>query len=83
VVAVLTLAVAVGAVTALFTVLDGAVLKPLDYPDADQIVSIVNRYVDRRAPLLTGGDETDIAAMPGFFPGVSTRAGRRPGLDAR
>src|SRR5262249_35735132 len=45
-VAVVTLAVAIGAVTALFTVLDGVVLRPLDYPEPDRIVSIENRYAD-------------------------------------
>jgi predicted permease len=80
-VAILTLAVAVGAVTALFTVLDGVVLKPLDYPDADRIVSIVNRYLDRRAPLLTGGDETDIAAMPDVFDAIAYYSGGEMGVQ--
>jgi len=80
-VAVLTLAVAVGAVTALFTVVDGVVLRPLDYPDADRIVSIVNRYVDRRAPLLTGGDETDIAAMPDAFAAIAYYSGGEMGVQ--
>jgi len=80
-VAVLTLAVAVGAVTALFTVVDDVVLRPLDYPDADRIVSIVNRYVDRRAPLLTGGDETDIAAMPDAFAAIAYYSGGEMGVQ--
>ncbi|HEV2982991.1 MAG TPA: ABC transporter permease, partial [Vicinamibacterales bacterium] len=81
VVAVLTLAVAVGAATALFTVLDGVVLKPLDYPDPDRIVSIVNRYADRRAPLLTGGDETDIAAVPDAFEAIAYYSGGEMGVQ--
>ena len=39
-VTVLTLAVAIGAITAIFSVLDAVVLKPLPYPDADRIVSV-------------------------------------------
>jgi len=70
-VAVLTLALAIGAVTALFTVLDGVVLRPLDYPDSDRIVAVINRYVDRRASQLTGGDEIDVAATPGAFDAIA------------
>ena len=39
-VAVLTLALAIGATTSIFSVLDGVVLKPLSYPDPEQLVSV-------------------------------------------
>ena len=39
-VVVLTLAVAIGANTAIFTVLDGVLLQPLPYPDEDRIVRV-------------------------------------------
>jgi predicted permease len=39
-VAVLTLAVGIGATIAIFSVLDGVVLKPLSYPQPDQLVSV-------------------------------------------
>jgi len=61
-IAILTLALGMGAVTAMFSVVDGVLLKPLRYPDADRIVAVVNRYADRTAPNLTGGDEMDISA---------------------
>jgi putative ABC transport system permease protein len=41
IVATLTLAVAIGATTAIFSVVDGVLIKPLPYPDADKIVSVV------------------------------------------
>ncbi len=90
VVAILTLAIGIGAVTALFSVLDGVVLKPLAFPDADHIVSVVNRYSDlsgspasgqRRAPLLTGGDAIDIAAERGIFDAFAYYQGGEIGVQ--
>ena len=42
VVAVLTLALGMGATTAFFSVLYGVVLRPPDYPDSNGIVSLIN-----------------------------------------
>ncbi|HSH74482.1 MAG TPA: hypothetical protein VLA09_02165, partial [Longimicrobiales bacterium] len=39
-VTILTLAVAIGANTAIFSVVDGVLLRPLPYPDADRIVRV-------------------------------------------
>lgn len=40
IVAVLTLAIGVGATTAVFSVVDGILIKPLPYPDADRLVGV-------------------------------------------
>ncbi len=39
-VAIVTLAVAIGATTSIFSVVDGVLLRPLPYPDADRIVRV-------------------------------------------
>ena len=66
---VLTLAVGIGANTAMFSVINGVVLKPLAYPDADRIVAVLNRWTDtgQTQANLAGGDEIDIGARRGTF----------------
>jgi len=48
-VAVLTLAIGVGATTAVFSVINGVLLRPLPYPDSDRLISVSN--VERKAPM--------------------------------
>jgi hypothetical protein len=45
-IAVITLALGIGASTAIFSVVDGVLLRPLPYPDAERIVQL--REVNQR-----------------------------------
>ncbi|HEY2940865.1 MAG TPA: ABC transporter permease [Vicinamibacteria bacterium] len=79
---VLTLALGVGANTAMFSVISGVVLKPLGYPDADRIVVVLNRWTDtgHTQPNLAGGDEIDISARRGTFDAFAYYQGGEVGV---
>ena len=47
--AVVTLALGIGATTAVFSVVDAVLLRPLPYPDSDRLVRIVERLPARGA----------------------------------
>ncbi len=57
-VAVLTLGVGIGATTAVFSVINGVLLRPLPYPDPDRLVAVSNVFPDSGSPfgLVSGSD---------------------------
>ena len=58
-----TLAIGIGLNTAIFTVVDNVLLRPLGYHDADRIVAIQTHFNDegRSIPRLGGDDYSDLA----------------------
>jgi len=81
--AIVTLALGIGATTAMFTVVDGVLLKPLHYRDADRIVAISTVFTDRgRAiPRITGGDYPDLRADNGTFETIASYYGGEMGVQ--
>ena len=67
-VAIVTLGLGIGATTAMFSVLDGVVLKSLRYPDVERIVAVNTRFTDegRSVWRSTSGDLEDLRAMDCF-----------------
>src|SRR5258708_2878203 len=81
--AIVTLALGIGATTAMFTVVDGVLLKPLRYRDADRIVALSTVFTNRgRAiPRLTGGDYIDIRADRDTFESIASYSGGEMGVQ--
>jgi putative ABC transport system permease protein len=57
--AVLTLAVGIGAASAIFSVADAVLLSPLRFPDADRLVTIVEHDRPATVPRLTFQEYVD------------------------
>lgn len=80
-VAVLTLAVGIGLSTALFTVIHAAVLRPLPFPNPEELVIVdVTAYrqgeSQTTAPSLA--DVRDWRAVPGLFAAIAVEADKTP-----
>jgi putative ABC transport system permease protein len=82
-VAIITLALGIGATTAMFTVLDGVVLKSLRYPDANRIVALKTKFTNRGRSIwtLTGGDLEDLRADKSSFEAFSFFVGGEQGIQ--
>ncbi|HEY0863777.1 MAG TPA: ABC transporter permease [Lacunisphaera sp.] len=76
-VAILTMAVAIGACTSLFSVLQAVVLRPLPYPEPDSLVSIwaVNRERNLEAPALSWAKYEAYRGRTDVFREISMSAG--------
>ena len=76
-IAILTLALGIGATTAMFTVVDGVLLKPLRYRDADRIVAIDTFFANRgrSIPRVSDGDVVDLRAESDLFETVASYQG--------
>ncbi|HVQ16941.1 MAG TPA: ABC transporter permease [Vicinamibacterales bacterium] len=81
--AILILALGIGATTAMFTVVDGVLLKPLGYREADRIVALSTVFTDRgrQIPRLTGGDFIDIRTARDTFEAIADYQGGEMGVQ--
>ena len=71
--AIVTLGLGIGATTAMFSVLDGVVLKSLRYPDVDRLVAVNTKFTDtgRSKWRSTSGDLEDLRADTTSFEALS------------
>jgi len=77
-VAILTLALGIGATTAIFTVVDKVLLQPFAAPDPDRLVVLMQTYEDGRSPVISipkfmmWRDQTQVIEQSALygFPGV-------------
>ncbi|MBC7895161.1 MAG: ABC transporter permease [Cytophagaceae bacterium] len=69
-VAVITLALGVGANTAIFSVVNGVVLQPLAYPDADRLVTLASTMGERSMEV-SGPDFIDWREQARSFSGIA------------
>ena len=82
-VAVLTLALGIGANTAIFTVVNAIVLKPLPYPAAERLVMVLQDLRARGGPedeWLTPGNYADLRQAKDVVGQIAVLAGWRPAL---
>src|ERR1700732_3775489 len=79
---IVTLALGIGISTAVFTVVNGVLLQPLQFPQSDRIISINTMTAGRSTSgtRLTGGDFVDVRAQNKVFDAVSEYHGGEVGV---
>jgi putative ABC transport system permease protein len=70
-VAILTLALGIGANTAVFTVINGVLLRPLPYADPDRLVTLLNGRNGRLSSAFSPPNYLDITTQSGVFAGAA------------
>jgi MacB-like periplasmic core domain len=83
VVAFVTLALAIGATTAIFTVVDALLLRPLPFPGADRLVQIGRGYPDFLAPAVSVPKFMYWRSRAGYFDALQIPLRRGRLFDAR
>src|ERR1700728_274545 len=79
---IVTLALGIGISTAVFSVVNGVLLRPLQFPQADRIVSINTRTPDYpNGSKITGGDFLDVRARNKVFDAISVYSGGAMGVQ--
>jgi putative ABC transport system permease protein len=81
---IVTLALGIGISTAVFSVVNGVLLQPLQFPQADRIVSVntaTNGYP--HGSKITGGDFLDVRAQNKVFDAISVYFGGEIGVQLR
>ncbi|HEY7500727.1 MAG TPA: ABC transporter permease [Vicinamibacterales bacterium] len=71
--AILTLALGIAATTAMFSVVNAVVFRPLPFPDADRIVAVLTLWTRTgvRSPTVSGPDFTDWKAQSRSFAAIA------------
>src|SRR5580704_15606320 len=81
---IVTLALGIGISTAVFSVVNGVLLQPLQFPEADRIVSVNTATTDYpKGSKITGGDFLDVRAQNKVFDAISVYNGGEIGVQLR
>jgi putative ABC transport system permease protein len=75
IIAVLTLALGIGATTAMYSVVQAAVIRPVPYSEPDRLVLITERLEDGQSTRLTALDFIDLQRMSQSFEAISGHVG--------
>ncbi len=83
VLSIVTLALGIGISTAVFSVVNGVLLQPLQFPDADRIISVNTKTAGRplSSSRVTGGDFIDVRAQNQVFDATSVYFGGQMGVQ--